>query len=66
MTATPVMVHKTNLPEANAAAPPGTRIITADRLERLRAAIRGAAVALADAGTWAIRFPWISSSATTT
>jgi hypothetical protein len=50
--ATPVMIHRTNLLEANATAPPGTRIITATRLERLRAAIRGAAVALSDAGTW--------------
>ncbi len=50
--ATPVLVHKVNLLEDNATAPPGTRIITAARLDQLRAAIRGAAVALGDAGTW--------------
>ena len=36
--ATPVMIHKTNILERNATAPPGTRIITASGLERLRAA----------------------------
>jgi hypothetical protein len=50
--ATPVMVHQTNLLEVNATAPPGTRIIAATRLERLRDAIRAVAVALGDAGTW--------------
>lgn len=50
--ATPVLVHKASILASNATAPPGTRIITADRLERLRAAIRGAAIALGDAGTW--------------
>jgi hypothetical protein len=50
--ATPVLIHKVNLLEDNATAPPGTRIITAARLDQLRAAIRGAAVALGDAGTW--------------
>lgn len=32
------MIHKTNILERNATAPPGTRIITASGLERLRAA----------------------------
>jgi hypothetical protein len=50
--ATPVLVHKTNLLEKNAIAPPGTHIITEGRLEKLRAAVRGAAAALGDAGTW--------------
>ncbi len=50
--ATPVLVHQSNLLEKNATAPPGTRIITADRLEKLRTAVRAAAAALGDAGTW--------------
>jgi hypothetical protein len=50
--ATPVMIHKTSTLERNATAPPGTRIITTDGLKRLRVAIRAAAIALADAGTW--------------
>ncbi len=49
---TPVMVHKTSVLEANATAPPGTRIITENGLNRLRSAVRGAAAALGDAGTW--------------
>src|SRR5262249_5673341 len=51
--ATPVMIHKTSILEKNATAPPGTRIITDSGLERLRTAIRAAAIALGDAGTWA-------------
>jgi len=50
--ATPVLARKTNLLEKNATAPPGTHIITTGRLEKLRAAVRGAAAALGDAGTW--------------
>jgi hypothetical protein len=50
--ATPVMIHKTSILEGNATASPGTRIITAGGLERLRTAIRTAAIALGDAGTW--------------
>jgi hypothetical protein len=51
-TGTPVMIHKTSNLASNATAPPGTRIITANGLERLRTAIRAAAAALGDAGTW--------------
>jgi hypothetical protein len=50
--ATPVLVHKTTLLEKNAVAPPGTRIISATRLETLRGAVRSLAAALGDAGTW--------------
>jgi len=50
--ATPVLIHKVNLFEHNASAPPGTRVIVADQLDRLHAAVRGMAVALGDAGTW--------------
>jgi hypothetical protein len=50
--ATPLLVHKVNMLERNASAPPSTRIITAGKLEELRSAIRGAAAALGDAGNW--------------
>lgn len=50
--ATPVLVHRISTLERNAIAPAGTRVITASKLEQLRAAIRAAATALADAGTW--------------
>jgi hypothetical protein len=48
----PVMIHPANILAADATTPPGARIVTADRLERLRTAVRGAVVALGDAGTW--------------
>lgn len=50
--ALPVLVHKVSLLAKNASAPPGTRIITAGKLEELRTAIRAAATALGDAGNW--------------
>jgi hypothetical protein len=50
--ATAVLVHKLSMLANNASAPPGTRIITASKLEELRTAIRAAATALGDAGNW--------------
>ena len=50
--ATPVMIHPVAVLAADATTPPGTRIITADRLDRLRTAIRRTAIALGDAGSW--------------
>jgi hypothetical protein len=51
--ATPVMIHPATTLAAYAATTlPGTRIITADRLERLRSAVRGTVIALGDSGTW--------------
>ena len=50
--ATPVLVHKVSMLAKNASAPPGTRIITAGKLEELRGAIRAASAALGDAGNW--------------
>jgi len=46
------MIHRAAIRAADATTPPGTRVATAGRLERLRTAIRGAVVALRDAGTW--------------
>jgi hypothetical protein len=53
-TAVPVMVHRTKFLETNATAPLGTRVITAEKLERLQSAVRATIVALADAGTWSV------------
>jgi hypothetical protein len=50
--ATPLLVHKVSMLAKNASAPPGTRIITAGKLDDLRSAIRSAAAALGDAGNW--------------
>jgi hypothetical protein len=47
-----VLVHKTNVLEANATVPLGSCIMTAGKLEDLRAAVRGAAAALGNAGSW--------------
>jgi hypothetical protein len=51
-TAAPVLVHQARLLAKDATTPPGTRIITAGKLDQLRTAIRSAATALGDAGTW--------------
>ncbi|MEU3408908.1 DEAD/DEAH box helicase [Streptomyces sp. NPDC006670] len=50
--ATPVMLHRVNTLEYNAAAPPGTRIITSATMAQLSEAVRKATLALADAGSW--------------
>ncbi|NUK23911.1 DEAD/DEAH box helicase [Streptomyces lunaelactis] len=50
--ATPVLLHRTNILERNAVAPAGTRIITEDTLDALTDALRKAALALADADSW--------------
>ncbi|MCX5115352.1 hypothetical protein OOK13_44405 [Streptomyces sp. NBC_00378] len=50
--ATPVLLHRVNTLEYNAAAPPGTRIITSGTMTQLADAVRKAMVALADAGAW--------------
>jgi len=45
--ATPVMFHRVNKPHASAAAPPGTRVVTKERLTALNNAVRVWATALA-------------------
>ncbi|MFZ3491747.1 DEAD/DEAH box helicase [Streptomyces sp. 5.8] len=50
--ATPVILHRVNTLEYNAAAPPGTRIITTETMAKLSEAVRKATQALADAGSW--------------
>lgn len=50
--ATPLMIHPATILAADATTPPRARIITADRLDRLRAAVRAMVIALGDAGTW--------------
>ncbi len=52
--AVPVMIHRTKFLETNATAPLGTRVITAEKLEQRRSAVRATVVALADAGTWSV------------
>ncbi|MBF9129698.1 DEAD/DEAH box helicase, partial [Plantactinospora sp. S1510] len=51
--ATPVLVHPTRMLESNATAPPNTRIMTPDCLQRLREAVTAFAVALTTSGKWA-------------
>ncbi|MFD5343935.1 DEAD/DEAH box helicase [Streptomyces anulatus] len=50
--ATPVLLHRVNTLEYNAAAPPGTRVVTTGTMAQLVDAVRKAMVALADAGAW--------------
>lgn len=58
ITAQPLSLHAESVPgraptgAADASTPPGICVITVGRLERLRTAIRGVAIALGDAGTW--------------
>jgi hypothetical protein len=51
-TALPVLFHRSNKPAFDAFAPQGTRIVTVGGLERLKAAVRAWAMALASDGTF--------------
>jgi hypothetical protein len=50
--ATPVILHRVNLLEHNAVAPPGTRVVTTATMAQLSEAVRKATLALADADSW--------------
>ena len=52
LTKVPVLVHRVAVLARNAAAPAGCRIMTEPKVGKLRVAVRGMAVALADAEAW--------------